>query len=369
MFRTNKYIDSTKHKRILVFRIGQLGDTIVGLPAYWAVREHFPKAHLALLRDSHKGKSYVSPEKVLPSEGLFDEYIAYFGNEGGTRLREIIKLVLKLRRSRYDTLAYLYPSGRKFWKVWMDLFFFRCAGVRSFLGANGMTSEKRLSYAYPLPSAEHEADYLLRRLSYSGIPVPAPHQGKMSLRLTQSEIENANTWIVKKVAKEKCRNMVALGPGSKMPSKVWPEDRFAELGKRLIEEFNIFPIIFGGPEDRDTGSQLINAWNCGINVAGELSIRESAILIGQCKLYIGNDTGTMHLAASVETPCVAIFSARDFPGKWYPYGDNHTVLRKSVPCEGCMLQICINKKKECLTLITTESVVRSCRNHLKRFEE
>jgi heptosyltransferase III len=359
--RLNKRIP----KRVLVFRIGQFGDTIVGLPAYWVIREKFPDAHLALLRDSHKGKNYVTPEKVLPAQGLFDEYISYFGSEGGTKLREGIKLVLKLRRLHFDTIVYLYPSGRKLWRIWLDLFFFHCAGIHNFIGTRGISSEERLSARSPLPTAEHESDYLLRRLSKSGIPVPAQYQGKMNLGLTQSEIEKAKAWIVQKLAKENCRNLIALGPGSKMPSRIWPEDRYAELVCSLIEEFEIFPIIFGGPEDRPTGDRLLSRWGRGANSAGgELSIREEAALISQCKLYVGNNSGNMHLAAAVKTPCVAIFSASEFPGKWNPYGGNHIVLRKRVPCEGCKLQIC-DKNMECLALITTESAVQECRSILK----
>jgi heptosyltransferase III len=368
MIRKKNCQNKRSPKRILVFRIGQLGDTIVGLPAYWVIRERFPYAHLALLSDVHKGKNYIIPEKVLPAEGLFDEYISFFGSEGGTKCREGIKLILELRRLPYDTLVYLYPSGRKLWKIWLDLLFFHCVGIHNFIGTRDISSEKRLSVRYPLPTAEHESDYLLRRLFNSGIPVPAPYQGKMYFGLTQAEMDKAKAWIVQKLAKENCKNLIALGPGSKMPSKIWSEERFAELGHCLIEEFQIFPIIFGGSEDRPTGDRLLSRWGQGVNSAGELSIRVSAALISQCKIYVGNDTGTMHLAAAVKTPCVAIFSARDFPGKWYPYGGNHIVLRKSVPCEGCNLQIC-DKNMECLALINTESVVQECRGILKGIKD
>ena len=64
-------------KNILVFRIGQLGDTIVALPAMWAVREHFAGAQITLLNDSHIGTDYVLSKDLLFKSGLFDDFISY----------------------------------------------------------------------------------------------------------------------------------------------------------------------------------------------------------------------------------------------------------------------------------------------------
>jgi ADP-heptose:LPS heptosyltransferase len=97
-------------KRIVVFRIGQLGDMIVALPAFWALRKYFPLAHIALLSDLHLGKDYVTPEMVLPNKGLFNEYIDYSANKN--RTGSALLMISLLRRAKYDTLAYLYPQGR-----------------------------------------------------------------------------------------------------------------------------------------------------------------------------------------------------------------------------------------------------------------
>jgi ADP-heptose:LPS heptosyltransferase len=149
-----------------------------------------------------------------------------------------------------------------------------------------------------------------------------------------------------------------------MPAKRWPIDRFAEVGQKLIEQFDIWPIVFGGVEDADDAEFLLRAWGRGHNAAGQLSLRGSAAGLKHCRLYVGNDTGTMHLAASVGTPCIAIFSARDFPGRWYPYGDGHQVLRASIDCEGCGLVECLDRKNECLNRITVPAVLAACESIL-----
>jgi ADP-heptose:LPS heptosyltransferase len=86
-------------------------------------------------------------------------------------------------------------------------------------------------------------------------------------------------------------------------------------------------------------------------------VRQAAAALSICRLYIGNDTGTMHLAAAVGTKCIAIFSARHFPECWYPYGLGHIVLRRRVPCEGCTVFECNEHDNLCLKLIQVKDVI------------
>jgi heptosyltransferase-2 len=65
----------------------------------------------------------------------------------------------------------------------------------------------------------------------------------------------------------------------------------------------------------------------------------------------------MHLAAMVRIPCVAIFCARDYPGKWEPYGEKHRIIRKDVECAGCMLEVC-SYNNRCLQLISVDDIFK-----------
>jgi ADP-heptose:LPS heptosyltransferase len=161
-------------------------------------------------------------------------------------------------------------------------------------------------------------------------------------------------------------SLIGIGPGSKWPSKVWPEERFAEVGKKLIGELGLYPIVLGGPEDAALAARLVKTWGSGANAAGALDIRPAAAALTHCRLYVGNDTGTMHLAAAVGTPCGAVFSAQDWPGRWYPYGMGHTVLRRRVACEGCLLQVCEREGLRCLKEISVDEVLSACREVLSK---
>ena len=88
-----------------------------------------------------------------------------------------------------------------------------------------------------------------------------------------------------------------------------------------------------------------------------LTPRESAAALKKSALFIGHDSGPMHLSAAVRTPCVAIFSARNKPGVWFPYGEKHRVLYHQTECYGCGLEVCNNEDKKCIKSITVEEVL------------
>jgi heptosyltransferase-3 len=95
-----------------------------------------------------------------------------------------------------------------------------------------------------------------------------------------------------------------------------------------------------------------------------LNVREGIAALQKCALFLGNDTGTMHMAVAAGIPCVAIFSSRDYPGNWYPYGNNHIVFRTPIDCEGCMLERCIERKMECILSIDEDQVYAAAQKML-----
>lgn len=348
-------------KRILVFRIGQLGDTIVALPAIWAVKKHFPEAHLALLCDRHPGKKYVLASDLFPGTGIFDEFLSYPVTQARDLLKpwRMVSLLAAIRRSRFDTLVYLAPTSRSPDQIARDRRFFSLAGISHFIGMEGFTPLPAKANGTPLAETLPESELLLKRLSASGLPVPPAEQSRMDLGLGAAEEAAVTRWL-KGLPPDGGRSWVAVAPGSKMPAKRWPLERFAEVVQRLIAEFDIWPVVFGGEEDRQIGNGLLATWRGGYNAAGQLSVRAAAYALKRCLLYVGNDTGTMHLAAAVGTQCVAIFSARDWPGRWHPYGLGHRIFRSQIDCEDCGLTECIDRKNECLRRITVSEVVTAC---------
>jgi ADP-heptose:LPS heptosyltransferase len=86
----------------------------------------------------------------------------------------------------------------------------------------------------------------------------------------------------------------------------------------------------------------------------------------RCRMHLGNDTGTMHMAASVKVPCVGIFASAQPLGWWHPYGAGHRILERRIDCEGCLLEACVERAHECLLSITIEQVTEACVEMLTR---
>lgn len=347
-------------QKLLIYRFGQIGDTVAALPALWLLRETYPAAEFTLLSEVPAGGTAVPPEKILPAYGLIQQFAKYDGGASAARLLAMTRTALTLRRQKHDTLAYLLPTIRSPRQRARDAFFFRLAGIRRTLGFEGFPSD-----AFPreadgsLKGVSHEADALLHRLAVNGLPAIPPGQGRMDLRLTQAERDRAASWWQQQPTGYHEGRWFAVCSGSKWSSKQWPAERYAEVGRRLVMERGLLPVIVGGSEDRELGQRLIAGWGTGLCAAGELSVRESAALLEGARFYLGNDTGVMHLAAAVGTPCVAIFSALDWPGRWHPYGRIHRVLRHEVPCAGCLLQEC-DRNHLCLAGISADAVYQAC---------
>lgn len=345
----------------MVFRTGHLGDTLVSLPAFWAVRNTFPDAHLTLLTSIDAGNSnYVVAKSVLPEKGLFDGWLFYPSNMSKSKTAiALLKLFAQIRRGKFDCLFYLMTRNRTVKSIRRDEKFFRAAGIKQIFGMDYLAQNNlELNPVPPVPEVEPELEFLLDCLPSEKFRFDL--KPKPELRFTSEEKTFAENWL-----RENCgaayeeNRILAVAPGSKWESKIWAEERFEKVVADLIVKYNLFPVVFGGGEDREKGERLLKKWKAGANAAGHLNIRQAAAALENCRLYLGNDTGTMHLAASVGVPCVAVFAAIDYAGRWHPFGNNHIILRERVECEGCHLQIC-PVENLCLKKISVEDGLVAC---------
>jgi ADP-heptose:LPS heptosyltransferase len=125
-------------------------------------------------------------------------------------------------------------------------------------------------------------------------------------------------------------------PGSGWSGKNWPPASFAALIERLRERFGLLPVLCGGPDEAELGRQVAAACRQPpVNLAGKTGWPELAVLIRDAALFVGNDSGPLHLAAAFATPCVAFFGPTS-PGKWGPRGARQRVLRSVDSCPGCL---------------------------------
>ncbi len=346
----------------LIFHTGALGDTLAAIPALKAVRKHMGPVPITMLTERHGNPLTVSAQSVLEGAGLIDEFI-YYPVSPKTRglftaLRDMgskTNLIKTLRSKNFDTLFYLISLERKESSIKRDLVFFRMAGIKRVIGDSLVTTLPSRKIRGGLPTLPHQTDDLLSRLKAAGLEVPSGAEIDFSLSINDRERNSLEKWI-QTLPKSGSRPLVAICPGSKMPAKRWPIDRYEEVTNLLIEKHDVWPIVFGGPEDQSLGQYLIEKWRRGWVAAGSLDVRGSVAAMEKCSFYMGNDSGPMHMAVAAGIPCVAIFSSRDYPGRWYPYGQGHYVFRANVECEGCMLQECKREKMKCIMSINAGAV-------------
>jgi ADP-heptose:LPS heptosyltransferase len=347
-------------RRILVYRCGALGDTIVALPAIQAMREAFPDAELALMTASD-GSGIVWTDQVVGDLGWFTHVVTYQADEL-VHPTGLLRVLGRVRAVRPDLVLYLGSDHNAGIRLWRDRLFFRLAGVRRFVA----TTSRKVTFFGRLRRDAREYPYEADRLLEAAARAGASRPNAPSLPSAPARAERARALLAARgIGAE--RPFVAMCPGSKQAAKRWPLERYAALGARLIREGGVDVVIVGGPDEARAASEVARDWPAGrwAVVAGASSVLESAEVLRRACLYVGNDTGAMHLAAAVGTPCVAIFAARE-PGKsWHPYGDDHVVLRRDdVPCANCYLTTCTVERLRCLTAIDVDTVWTACRPKL-----
>ena len=349
-----------KVERVLIYRLGSLGDMVVALPALHLIARAFPDAERKMLTNFPVSVKAPAAAAVLGENGLVHGYLRY--TIKARSLGVLLPLWWSIVRWRPDVLVYLGPV-RGVEAARRDSTFFRLCGVTKQIGVP-LTEAMQAN----LPQAETNAlepeyERLARNIAELG----------------DARIDTAEAWDLRLTAAEQARAAEALEPaagrpvlavsvGTKVQSKDWGRENWQALLERLGGMYPGYALaLMGAPEESEASAFAADGWRKTnpaspvINLCGPLTPRESAACFALAKIFLGHDSGPMHLAATVGTPCVAIFAARNIPRVWYPHGSQHRVIYHAVNCMGCGLETCIVEKKKCLTSITVDEVAGEVR--------
>jgi heptosyltransferase-3 len=342
-------------KRVLIYRLGSLGDTLIALPALHLVARAFPTAERRMLTNFPVNVKAPPAAAILEGSGLVHGYFRY--SVGTRSLMELLLLWWTLRRWRPDVLIYL-GAARGVESARRDAAFFKLCGLTRQVGVPVTEAMQENLWMESEQALEPEGARLARNIAALGdAALDAPQS--WDLRLTDAEQAKA----AEALAGAGQQPVIAVSVGTKVQSKDWGRDNWRALLGRLGALYPEYALVLNGaPEESEASEFAAEGWravNHGpvINVCGKLTPRESAAAFGLAKLFVGHDSGPMHLAAAVQTPCIAIFAARNKPRVWFPYGRQHRVLYHRVECWGCGLETCIVEQKRCLTSITVDEVV------------
>jgi ADP-heptose:LPS heptosyltransferase len=332
--------------RVLVYRLGSLGDTLLALPVFHLIRERFPRAKITLLTHIPPGNKAASLTSVLEHTNLYHDLISY-----PLRLRSISQLSALRREiaSRRFQLAVHLAEFRGCLKSLRDCLFFRACGISRVLGA---------SWRRPGTSqdGQHwEAQHLANRVARLG-KINLTDQKCWDLRLTSCESE-----IAEKLVASIEISFVAASLGTKVDVNNWTEPNWRSLFSQMHNNWPGLGLVLVGSRDEFESAERCsqNWFGPKLNLCGQISPRVSAAILRKARLFIGHDSGPLHLAATVGTPCVGIYSGRHRPGQWFPRGNGNLILYHRTSCSGCGLNACQQHGKKCILSISVEEVLRA----------
>jgi ADP-heptose:LPS heptosyltransferase len=338
-------------RRILVFRIGNIGDILVTLPALDAIRMRFPDAHIALLTSPGQ-QGAPGAEHILPPRKWFDELLVYYTPDVRS-WKGRLRLLRRLREGRFDLFIELPNQQSGPLDELRNLMVARMARCRYAVGFEVsqhalFLREQALHFSQERESVRiyHSVAAKLSLNSYreARLPVSESFRNEIAGLLLRHGITEKERYVV-------------MHGGAKRQTNQWPREWYASVADEIIRRWEIRVVLTGSPSELSLVEHIISLMHESATVlCGQIDLPRMAALLERSSLYIGNDTGPMHLAAAVGTPTVSIFSARDFPERWHPAGLGHSVLRRDVPCSPCFKEFC-DHDLVCLKGIQPEDVL------------
>jgi heptosyltransferase-3 len=352
-------------KRILIFRPGSLGDTIVTLPFFHLLARRFPDAEKRVLSYSPPSPVYASLKSVLEGSGLIQGYFEVDFKRVRYKLRDQLALRRLLRSWRPDFAVYM-TMPRDLPRLLSEALFFKSCGIGRIVGVPYKRSLREYRWAPEKGLFEHEAERIARCTAELGDPM-LDDPASWDLRITSAERAGAESMVRSSMGG---RNFLVFATGTAMEVKDWGEPnwlRFTEQMARVAGGYGL--ALVGAQADRARSEALRRAWpGPTLNLCGEFAPRQNAALMELATMFVGHDSGPMHLAAATGLPCVAIFSAHNKPGPWFPFGRGHRVIYHTVACSDCGLEKCEKFAKRCITSITVDEVFAAATDLLCRFE-
>lgn len=324
--------------RLLVVRLDTIGDVLLSEPAIAALKRRFPEAAIDLVC----GKA---GQAVLDGNPHVHEFVRYDAPwhaawrgqrvDWLARARSLLDVLRTLRQRRYDAVLELRGDIR-------DIAFAALTGAPVRVGNSARGGRYLLTHDVPAHVDAHRVEWCLQLAAVLGAdatPAPPALQLTAEARAAAAELlADGQPWAV-----------LHLGAG--FESKLLPARTFGEIADGLAARGYRIAVV-GGREDERLVRQLVEHTAAEVLVlAGQLSLVESAAVIERSKLFVGNDSGPMHLAASVGTPIVAFFGPSE-PWRYHPWGAPYRIVELDLPCRPCDHVHCVQAEYLCMTRIT-----------------
>lgn len=339
----------THKPRILLVRLSAIGDVIHALPVAYAVRQKFPEAEINWLVEERVAElislnPYIDKIIVMPRK----EWKEIAKRNRWQALKALIGFLKGLQEYNFDLVLDLHGFFKSALPVGMTK-----APAR--YGAADAGEGSTLFYNHKIkipPEICHKVDrnlYLAEKVL--GV---STEQVKFAIEPETREKEKVAELLAK--YQLTAGKFIIINPYTTWETKNWHIEGYRELAERIKKELDYEVVFTGSPDDRKGIDALLDTISVqAYNFAGLTTLGELTALYSKAELYIGGDTGPMHLAVAVDLPVVAIMGPTN-PQIYGPYGDSNIVVRdNNLSCLNCWKRKCPNKQ-ECMKNVTVEQV-------------
>lgn len=291
--------------RLLVLRTDRIGDMVLSTGALADLKAHFRHARLTVLAPE-------APLQVLRGHPAVDALVPLKDRRLPEELVGKFDLVIDLTPDERLLGARLAAATRAPWRA-------------------GFSAAGRQAY-FTLPSAPARADRHLVDLNRDlliALGIPSPH-GEPALHLQPAERAAAQA---RAAALGAAAPRVVVHPGAHYPSQRWAPERFAEVIARLTERIGAACLVIAGPGEEALAEQ-IGAATPDALLTGPLDVRGLMAMIAVADLFLGNNSGPLHVAAALGIPTLSLSGPTD-PRRFAPRRPEDLVLRLDLPCSPC----------------------------------
>jgi heptosyltransferase-2 len=336
--------------RLLIRGTNWVGDAIMSVPALREIRRLFPESQITLLvrpwvKDVYSNVPFVDEVMELDSEGR---------HRGWSGFR---RLTSELRLREFDLAILLPNSIGAALSVWRARIPRRLGYERDWRGPL-LTHPCKID---PAVQKVHQVYYYLGILSAAGL-LPARlwedanYQPSIAVGVRDSDRQAARRLLRSKKINPG-EKLIGVNPGASYgPAKRWLPDRYASVADRLAETHGARILIFGAANESSIAHEIAKQMrHPPVVLAGETKLGELMALIRECSLLVTNDSGTMHLAAALDVPQLAIFGSTSEIATG-PLGSKSRVIKHPVECSPCFLRDCPIDFR-CMTRISADQVV------------
>ncbi len=351
------------YKNVLIIRLGAIGDVLRTLPAVNAWRRHCPEARFTWLVEPAAAsvlEGHVALDRVLIFErGLFSGFLRS-PKQLWRALASLFGLLRDLRSGNFDLVV-------DFHSILKSALFARFSGAPERAGFTRPDAKEGSHLFYtrhfrPANSDLNRVERALGLVDFLGVSVAGPVT--YQLPLTGVHIQRAKASLLSLEKLQGDGPIIALHPGSspKTSYKRWHQNGYVGLINALVEKIGARVILTWGPGERETVELIAGNLRVPVVVAKKTSsLLELAAIFAACDLYVGGDTGPMHLAVAMDTPVVAIFGPTH-PQVNAPYGAPYRIVRHPLHCSPCRKRSC--KSHLCLEAIGWRQVFSEVENLL-----